>query len=70
MSGESITVAQAKELKKTLEVVIMSKIHEYEEVTGLRVTKAGMSEFAGKRYFGTTIFMPPKLLERSGDSDQ
>ena len=56
-------IEEAKVLNKKLTIDIMVKIREYEKRTGLRITKAAMTEFAGTRYFTTTIFLPPKTTE-------
>lgn len=58
MTGEPITVEQAKEMRKALEIDIMQRIKQYEDVTGMRVTKALMQEFAGSRFFGVSVWMP------------
>lgn len=57
-------IEKAKALNKTLQIDIMAKIREYEKQTGLRITKATMTEFAGTRYFTTTVFMPPKTTRQ------
>ena len=56
-------IEDARALNKKLQIDIMAKIREYEKQTSLRITKAAMTEFAGTRYFTTTIFLPPKTTE-------
>ncbi len=58
MSGEPITVEQAKEMKRQLEIDILHRIRSYEEVTGMRVTKAELTMFQDTRFFAVSVWMP------------
>ncbi len=57
-------IDQAKDLRRELEIRVMKIIRAYEEETGLRITKAEMTNFEDTRFFTTTIFMPPKTTKK------
>ncbi len=55
-------IEEARQMNKQLQTHIMRKILEYEQVTGLRITKAAMEPFSGTRFFNIVVSGHPKDL--------
>lgn len=67
MTIETVTVVQAKEMKKDLEVAIMMQIKQYESLTGMKITEAKMIPFQDARFFSVSVWMPPKSTKRGDE---
>ncbi len=57
-------IEDAQQLNRQLQINIMKQLREYEEQTGLRITKAEMVDYQDTRFFSTHVFMPPKHMKK------
>ncbi len=56
-------IEQAQEMKKDLQVAVITQIRQYEKLTGLTITKAEMITYQDTRFFTTTVFLPPRHMK-------